>query len=73
MKKETKAMLNSAGLIFITAVLAQYINSGLSIFELVITIIKTFLSSGISAFVLVLFNYLNSNDPRYGRKKNDTI
>lgn len=73
MKKETKAMLNSAGRIFITAVLAQYINSGLSIFELDMTIIKTFASSGISAAILVFFNYLNSNDPRYGRKKDDII
>lgn len=69
MTKEFKAMLNSAGRIFATAVLAQYINSGLGIFELDMTIIKTFVSSGISAIVLVFFNYLNSNDPRYGRKK----
>lgn len=73
MKKELKAMLSSAGRIFLTVVLAQYINSGLGIFELDMTIIKTFISAGISAIALVFYNYLNSNDPRYGRKKNDTI
>jgi hypothetical protein len=49
--------------------MAQYLNSGKDIFELDLTILKTFLNAGISSVILVGFNYLNKNDPRYGKNK----
>jgi len=69
MTKETKAILGSLYRVFLIAVMAQYLNSGKDIFELDLTILKTFLNAGISSVVLVGFNYLNKNDPRYGKNK----
>ena len=62
-----KKILNSWARVFLSATLAQYISSGVSIFDLNGDILKTIIASGVSATVLVIFKYLNPNDASYGK------
>jgi len=62
-----KKIINSWGRVFLTTILAQYINSGVSIFDLNGDILKTIFASGFSATLLVIFKYLNPNDSSYGK------
>lgn len=62
-------MMGSWIKIFISAMLAQYIAMGKSVFELDTESWKSIAAAGISAIVLVMFNFFNKNDPRYGPNK----
>lgn len=62
-------MIGSLFRVFLSAVLAQYIASGASIFDVSGDMWKTFVGAGVSSVVLVGYNYLNPKDPRYGKNK----
>ena len=69
----TKEELNIIGgtlvRVFVAAVLAQFISGGADVFAVDGDGLRTIVSSGVSAAAVVAFNWLNSNDKRYGRVK----
>lgn len=75
-----KYFLNSAFAgwlkVFISAVLLQVLNSmteGYSLFTYDWPMIQKILNAGFVALLPVIINYLNPNDPRYGRTKDVEI
>lgn len=53
--------------VFIAACLGQFIVMGSSIFDVSTDGWKSIVSAGVAAAVLTGYNWLNPNDPRYGR------
>ncbi len=58
---------------FLSGCLAVYISNGKDIFSYDASMWKSVMGAGISAVVIVGYNYLNPNDPRYGKNKSTEI
>lgn len=71
MQKFLNTMAGSWLKVFITAVLSEYLilkANGLSLFDWNKQTIEALLTAGVVAVIPVIINFLNPNDPRYGKK-----
>ena len=64
---QTAKILGSISKVFISTLIAQILTSGSGIFDLSTSSWKACLNAGVSAALVVTYNYLNSDDTRYGR------
>lgn len=55
--------------VFLSAVVVRYMAEGASLFSMDINMWHKLINTGFGAALPVIINYLNPNDPRYGKGK----
>lgn len=68
MKNFLNTMAGSWLKVFAVAVLVKFMDLGGDIFALNIDSLRHLVQAGVIAAIPVIINFLNPNDPRYGRK-----
>jgi type IV secretory pathway TrbL component len=68
-KYEIKKISGTLIRVFVAATLAQFLAGGGDVFAVSADAAKTIVASGVAAAALVVFNYLNPRDDRYGVSK----
>ena len=64
---QTAKILGSISKVFVSTLIAQILTSGSGVLDLSTSSWKACLNAGVSAALVVTYNYLNSDDSRYGR------
>lgn len=60
-------IIGSISRVFVSTLIAQILTSGSGVLDLSTSSLKACLNAGVSAALVVTYNYLNSDDNRYGR------
>ena len=64
---QTTKILNSISKVFVSTLIAQILTTGTGVLDLSTSSWKACLNAGVSAALVVTYNYLNTDDSRYGR------
>lgn len=64
---QSTKIIGSISKVFISTLIAQLLTTGVGLLDLSTSSWKACLNAGVSAALVVTYNYLNSDDARYGR------